>query len=99
MNGDTLHFPTGRAERRIITLLVIKGLFEYHLLAEFELPFEVLVLGVERSVFLDEIHDAAIEVEHSAVEFDVLNLVDGIGDFFCVVEDAHINDCRKRKGV
>ena len=94
VNGGVLQFPTCRAKWRPIALLVIERFVERHLLAKLERLFEAFVVGVELSILLNEVHNAAIKIEHPAIKFDVLDLVDGIGDFFCVVENSHADNCR-----
>lgn len=89
VDGGVLQFPTSRAEWRLVILLVIERFVERHLFPQFERLLEVFVLRVELSILLDQIHNARVQIKNTPIQFDVLNLVDCIGDFFCVVEDSH----------
>jgi len=75
--------------RRLITFAVIEGFFENHLLLQANGFREFLILIAEAGVLLNERNNVGVKVQHPLIELKVVNFLNGLGDFYRIIEDSH----------
>jgi hypothetical protein len=97
MNRSRSPLPTRRAKGGLVVALIVERLFELHLFSQLESFLKIFDLGVEIAILLNKVHDASVQIEDSGIQFNILDLMDRIGDFLRVVEDPHANNCRIRR--